>query len=180
MRSARSRWSRWPARLGSVTADRTGAAAVEVAAAIGFLMLLTIGGLDYGMVYAYQMGLTNAAWAGTELARVRHLALGPGVDPDQARASVATVRDAVLGAADALRPAPTAEQIQVAVNCLCPGQGQGGTWLDCSPDTGSQPSCAPVQTFVQVTLRVPYALMFPYPGLDRSLTLSASNAVRLN
>lgn len=161
-------------------ADRRGAAALEVAVAVGLLMLVTMGGLDYGLAYTYQMGLGNAAWAGTELARARRLALGPGVEADHARASLATVREAVIGASRSLHPAPSADQIEIGVTCFCPGGGDGGTWFDCPPGAAAPPSCGAVQTFVQVTLRAPYALMFPWPGLDRAVTLSASHVVRLN
>ena len=65
---------------------------------------------------------------------------------------------------------------QAALSCGC----IAGTAIVDAPCGGACPSGAPAGVYVTVTASSDYTPLIPYPGIDRSMTLSASSIVRVN
>jgi hypothetical protein len=69
-----------------------------------------------------------------------------------------------------------AVNVQAALSCGC----IGGTDIVDEPCGSTCPSGGPAGVYVRVTASSVYTPLIPYPGIDRSMTLSASSIVRVN
>ena len=142
---------------------------------VSFLIALLIGVTDFGLAYARQMAMSNAVRSGSQLALVRHPSLDPSANQTEALTSIQEIRNAVLNTATFLKSDPGTDALSVTLICVCPDM----TPIECFPESGVIPPCSDRRTYVEVAMQLDYDLILPYPVVGESLTLSASNSVRL-
>ena len=141
--------------------DENGTAAIEFGAVAGFLCLLLLGLIDFGMGYWKQMQVNNAARAGGEYAIFN----GWNQSGITAAAGSATGLSSIT-----VTPAPTR-------TCGCPSVSAGITTATCgSSCTGG----GTAGEYVTVNAQASYSTVFTYPGIANPLTLTASMTVRIN
>ena len=141
--------------------DEKGTAALEFAAVGGFLCLLLLGSIDFGMSYWQKMQVGNAARAGGQYAIVN----GWNQSGITAAATSATGLSSITAT-----PAPTQ-------TCGCPSVSAGITTATCGSNcTGGGTAGA----YVTVNAQAFYSTAFTYPGIANPLTLTASVTVRIN
>ena len=137
-----------------------GAAIVEFALVLPFLLLLTIGLFDLGFGAYQTLQVHAAAEAGAQYA-VRH---------DWDASAIQTAVTSATGASGiAATPAPS----QV---CGCP---DGGIFTP-RPSCGTCPDGSPAGVYASVSARLSYSPMLPYPGLPDPLVLTGQAYRRLN
>lgn len=145
-----------------------GSIAVETALIMVIVASLALSILDYGMVYARNLQLANAARAGMQYALVRK-----PVDGDYS---------AIVNAVQAAAPAVNANgdrMVSTVMYCRCPD----GTAIDCTGEFGQDLTCPDGSlraSYLEIGISETHSLMFPYPGLSQDLSLSESVTVRLN
>jgi len=143
-----------PARAGS----EDGIAAVELALALPFLVLLLIGLVDVGTLAYSHMQLAAAARAGTQIGLV-----GPAT-----AAWLGEVRAAVEAAA----PAASGErELRVELRCQCQSGAPVGCTVTC-PD-------GPRAAFLEIAVAQPVRLVLPYPGLGSEARIAYATVARL-
>jgi Flp pilus assembly protein TadG len=145
-------WRRtWHAGRGGVTAmsrilaDDRGVLAVEFALCVPFFALLMIGMMDYGMAALTRSTLDAAARSGLQV-----MIANP--------ANIAQAQNVATAVA------PNASAVASSA-CIC----SDGTAVDCA---GACAVARP-QRIATVAVSQQYALLFPWPGLQSSVTLSA-------
>jgi len=137
-----------------------GASLVELAAIVTFLLLLTLGVIDFGRGYYLGIEVANAADAGAQYGLQN-----PGdasLTGDMKQAAKNDAADVTTWAANY----PLA-----VTGCMC-SDGSSP-----SPGCGSNPSCpggTQVVNYVTVQTRATYTPMFPWPGVPSSITLNGS------
>jgi hypothetical protein len=136
--------------------------AVELAMIAPVLALLTVGIVDYGLVWSRNMELANAVRAGTQYAMIRRPIQG----------DTTAIRQQVIDSAP--EPKIGSHDPQVTLFCECPN---GTSVPRCDPTV-----CAPadMQTFISITLSEQYPLLLDYPGFDNPVQLTQSSTMRLN
>jgi Flp pilus assembly protein TadG len=152
-----------------------GTVLIDSAFALTVLALFIVGIADLGLGYMRQMTMMNAVRAGSQLALVRTPSLDVSADSEAAVTSISEIRAAVLNAAPFLAEDPGQDYLSVSLNCTCPD----GTATQCFVESGTPPACSDRHAFVNVSLTFEHEYILPYPGLGESLTLSASNSVRV-
>jgi hypothetical protein len=130
------------------------------------------------------MSMSNAVRVGTQYALVHHPSVyqPSGFDPntDAQGTGIVTLTDVrarVIDAADFLDKKDPGGDLTVTWTCLCPD----GSTIAC-PTSSTPPTCASGnwQAAVNIQLQHNYPLLLRYPGMGDTLTLRASNLVRLN
>ena len=140
--------------------DRSGVAAVELALATPFLVLLAVGVVDFGLAWNQQMALSNAVRAGAQYAIVRK--------PVQADV------DKIIAAVEATAPAGAEVTTKVKFYCECPGNSDP---VDCSTNCGGG---VERQSFVEIDIQATHEMLLPYPGIGGDISLGNTAIVRLN
>jgi Flp pilus assembly pilin Flp len=140
----------------------SGVSAVELAMIAPVLALLTVGIVDYGLVWSRNMELANAVRAGTQYAMIRRPIQG----------DTTAIRQQVIDSAP--EPKIGSHDPQVTLFCECPN---GTAVAGCDPAV-----CAPadMQTFISITLGEQYPLLLDYPGFNNPVQLTQSSTMRLN
>jgi Flp pilus assembly protein TadG len=141
--------------------EQEGTAAIEFGMVAAFLCLLLVGLVDFGMGYWEQIQVGNAARAGAEYAVFN----GWNQSGITAAATSATSLSSI-----AATPAPTKTYgcpsasggiTAAAFGSSCTGGGTAGT-------------------YVTVNTQAFYSTLFTYPGIAKTLTLTASTTVRID
>jgi Flp pilus assembly protein TadG len=142
--------------LGRARRDQSGAAFLEMAIALPFLVLAAIGVAEFGRVYFNGIKVTNAAMAGAEYGGQN------------------------IGSYDAVRVRQVArddagdQTLQVTSNtvCRCPGSDAVVPCSDTCVGYGSP------QFFIEVTAAKTHTFVFRYPGLPESITVTRTSTFR--
>jgi Flp pilus assembly protein TadG len=144
-----------------------GAAIVEFALILPFLIWLMLLLFDLGFGAYQLMQVHAAAEAGAQYAAIKY----PGGiwTPGQIAAIAAAVASATGTGGIAAIPAPS----QV---CGCPDGGVFTLKVSC----GSCPSGSPAGVYASVSAQVSYSPVLPYPGLPDPLTLTGQAYRRIN
>ena len=144
----------------------------SIAVETGFIMIvigwMSLGILDFGLAYARNLELANAARAGMQYALVRK-----PVDGDYS-AIIAAVTTAGPDANEAANRVVT-----TTLYCECPD----GTSSDCTGEDDEDLTCDDGNlraAYLNITIAEDYSMYFDYPGLPQVLSLSESVTVRLN
>lgn len=154
--------------LDKLLKNTDGAAAVETALVASVLGFVGLGVIDYGLAFGRSMELANAARTGMQYAMVRK-----PVDEDYT---------AILDAVSAASPNAYADSnraITAVLYCECPD----GSASDCLSEVGEDLTCddgSRRAAYLDITVAEDYSLIFGYPGLDDTLSLSQSVTLRLN
>ena len=137
-----------------------GASLVELAAIVTFLLLLTLGVIDFGRGYYLGIEVANAANAGAQYGLQNP---GDGsLITDMAQAAKNDAADVTSWAGG---------YPQAVTGCMCSDGSQQ------SVNCGTTPNCtAGTQevSYVTVQTRATYTPMFPWPGVPASITLNGS------
>lgn len=145
-----------------------GSITVETGLIITVLSVLGMGILDFGLAFNRSMELANAVRAGMQYASVRKPLAG----------DMSAIENAIKTALPANNRS-TDPVINISMICKCPDDdntpctSSGGVSIDCSDGSSRQ-------SYIYITLRESYDLLFTYPSVGTQLTLSKSTAVRLN
>ena len=136
--------------------DESGAALLEMAIALPFLLLAGIGVAEFGRVYYNGIKVANAAMAGAEYG-------GQNIGSYDATRVRQVARD---DAGD--------QTLQVTSNtvCRCPGSD---TVIPCSNSCTGYGS---PQYFIEVTATKTHTFVFRYPGLPESITVTRTSTFR--
>lgn len=174
--SSNGKWRSPTFWVGKLRRDSDGGIAIETAVIVLTLGIMMTAIFDFGLAFSRQMNMSNVVRAGTQFALVRRPSLGPSADVVDALNSLNTIRAAVVASADFLETDPGPDHLDVKAFCLCPD----ATPVTCS-DTPAEPlPCVDRQTYIKVSLSLPFTLNFDYPGIDRTITIEQSASVRLN
>jgi Flp pilus assembly protein TadG len=144
-----------------------GAAIVEFALILPFLILLMVGLFDLGFGAYQSMQVHAAAEAGAQYAAIKY----PGGSWTQAQ--ITAIAAAVTGATGTSGIAATPAPSQV---CGCP---DGGIFT-LKPSCGTCPSGSSPGVYASVSAQVTYSPVLPYPGLPDPLTLTGQAYRRIN
>ena len=152
---------RWRAirRLHTLAGDSAGTITLEFAVTIPVLTLLALGIYEFGSVTVTKSIIESAAKAGVQYGTMDHSAAN---DVDgMVQAALNDIGE-------------TAEQISVQARqyCSCPETGE----LSCSSACGDG-AYSPM--YVEVNVQTTKDMLFTYPGLPESMSLSASNQMRV-
>ncbi|NVJ97067.1 MAG: pilus assembly protein [Alphaproteobacteria bacterium] len=148
--------------------NEEGSIVIETAAMMSVLALIAVGVLDFGLAYARNLQLANAARAGMQYALVRK-----PVGEDYSAIEAAVTASAPDADADSAR------QVETVLYCECPD----GTASDCTTEDGIDITCDDGtlrKAYLDITISETYNLLISYPGLEDGLSLSESVTVRLN
>lgn len=154
--------------LKKLTGDRQGSVTVETAMIMTLICFMAIGVLDFGLAYARNLQLANAARAGMQYALVRK-----PVDGDFS---------AIISAVNTAAPTEqegSGRQVSAILFCACPD----GSTINCTGTGGEDLTCDDGSlrgAYLEIKIAETYNLMFPYPGLSDGLNLSERTVVRLN
>lgn len=162
--------------LRTLAKERKGTVTVEVAMTMTVFSVLLLGMVDFGLAYSRQMEMSNAVRAGAQYALVRPPSLASNADSISGITSLNDVRNAALNAAHFLDADPGVTALTASALCYCPD----GSAVACAAASGGGLPCADRETYIEVDMTLPYELLFVYPGVGNSLTLNASNTIRLN
>ena len=157
-----------PARFRVLCKADHGAALVELALLVPFLLLLFIGAIDFGRAYYVGLQVANAAHAGAEYASYSQ------------SASTANIRAAAQAAApDVGLATPT-----VSYSCEC---SDGSSVVSSSNCSAAPPACGANGTrsgtpvyMAKVTTSATYTPLMPWPGIPSTITFTKTAAVRGN
>ncbi|MEO5589049.1 MAG: TadE/TadG family type IV pilus assembly protein [Gemmatimonadaceae bacterium] len=150
-------------RLKAFVPSELGGAMVELAVVLPVLILIAIGVMDYGRVYAASVAISNAARAGAEYASQT-----PANSGDQTAVKQFTAQE---GAEAGLVIA------NVVSNRVCRCSGSA-TQINCV--TGTCGGYGAVQQFEEVIATRAVPLLLRYPGLPASITISRTAVFRIN
>ncbi len=148
--------------------NEDGSIVVETAAIMTVIALITVGVVDFGLAYARNMQLANAARAGLQYALVRK-----PVDDDFSAIIAAVEASAPEADADAQR------EVTATLYCECPD----GTSSDCTTTGGVDITCDDGtlrKAYLDITITEIYDMLLTYPAIADSLTLSQTVTARLN
>lgn len=134
--------------------DRKGAAAVEFALLMPFILIMLIGLVDFGMGLWTQMQLESAARAGAQYALIDY-------------ADTSGIQNAVTGSSN-LTTAPTP---LATTFCEC----SNGTSVSCAGTCAS----GSVRIFVRVTATSSFTPLLSYPGMPNPFTLRGGATIRV-
>ena len=155
-------------------APERGAAAVEFALVIPLLITLVFGIIAFGVVFAQQLALSNAAREAARLGSVNLYDGGAG-SPHDCQAVVETAREAI----DALAVDPVNVSVDIARD------GVTVCRADVGSTTASNPAATPctgglVTSQLQVSLEYRSELLVPVPvpGVGDAVELGAKGAFR--
>jgi Flp pilus assembly protein TadG len=133
---------------------RIGSAFLEVALSFPVLLLLTVGGADFGRMYYSSSQLAKAAEAGAKY----------GASSPLASSDVAGITRAALDQVSGLKGV-TATATQ---SCVC-----GGVDQSCAVSCGAKK-----HILVTVSASYTFNLMFPYPGIPSSIAMTRTAVER--
>lgn len=155
-------------KIKQLFANDRGAVMVETALIATVLGTIGLGVLDFGLAFTRNMQLANAARAGMQYALVRR-----PVDEDYS---------AIVNAVNTAAPSLTADsgrQVNTTLYCECPD----GTASDCVGEGGEDLTCDDGNmraAYLDISITETHTLLFSYPGIDDTLTLSQTATLRLN
>lgn len=153
--------------LRRLLADQRGSITIEAVFGFIALLILLLGVIDFGLAYTQKMGIENAVKAGIQYSTVRKPIQG----------DLTAINNAVIMAAPTPSPGPNV--LTSSMFCEC----ADGSSAACLSTGGTPLICADGSTrrsFVKIALSQSYKLLFPYPALGNSISLSNSETVRLN
>jgi Flp pilus assembly protein TadG len=130
---------------------------VELAIIAPMLLILLLGLFEFGMAVNEKSKVTLAARAGAQLALT-------------GTTDSATITNAITAASGL-----TAADLTININTFC--ECQDGTSVQCN---GGTCPVGAVRTFISVDVSKPYTINMNVPGIDDTITLSASATVRTN
>ena len=165
---------RRPWRPAVLLADRRGAAAVEFAIVLPFLLLLVVGLIDYGLGFWEQMMVGNAARAGAYFASVNGWGSGAPGSIETAVTSATSL--ASISASGTYAPSQA---------CYCPTS----SGLVAPPGTPTAPGCGatlcsdgvtPAGYYIVVNAGATYNTLMPWPGIGSNFTLTATSFARID
>ncbi len=135
-----------------------GGALLELAVVMPLLILLAIGVMDFGRVFARSIVVANAARAGAEFG---------------AQSGATTVDTAVINQF-ARQDGQGVSTLRVTSQriCRCGGTGVVGCTSSCSAGYG------PVRVFIEVTARDTVAMILSYPGLASRVPIARTATFR--
>ncbi|WP_206594837.1 TadE/TadG family type IV pilus assembly protein [Kordiimonas lacus] len=148
--------------------DQEGSIAVETAAIMTVIALISIGVVDFGLAYARNMQLANAARAGMQYALVRKPVQGD--------------YSGIIAAVEAAAPAAedgSGRTVTATLYCECPD----GTASDCTTTSDTDITCSDGtlrKAYLDVTISETYDLLLRYPAFSDSVNLSQTATARLN
>ena len=145
------------AKRRSFARSESGAAIVELAIILPVLVLLAIGVAEFGRVYLTSITVANASTAGSQYA-----SLNSGIND---AAIIQAVRD---DAAD-----PSLEVNPINRVCRCPGSEAAVACTSTCAGYGIP------QYFVEVTTSKTIGLLFRYPGLPATISVSRMSSFRI-
>lgn len=166
-------------------ADESGTAIIESAFAMLFMSLLLLGFMDFGMAYTQKAALENAVRAGVQYVPVRRpITELDGEGNDDLTVAITDVNtNEVVGAINAAMPLYThtsgsRTDPTVTVKFICNDdpdvEVDPGGCTDPDDDT-----LAVEEGWVIIQHQEPYTMLFPYPGLPQTVTLSVSARLRI-
>ncbi len=153
------RQRRWRAFAG----ESGGNVAIEMAFLMTFLIMLVLGAYDFGRWATQQASITQAARAGTQWAVL-----------DQANA---TDTDGMIQAARDEADDVNSELVipPPVTYCQCPGSSTPVTCTNANDCPDGQ--YAPM--YVRVTVQDDFELLFDFPGVSKTQSLSSTSTMRL-
>lgn len=140
--------------------DEQGMIFVEAGVVMSFLVLFLILVYDVGGLFVRQMQITNALRAGSQYALVRKPVAG----------DYANIRAAILNAAPEAGVSPV---VTADVACQCADGSTVACDAVCTDGSDRE-------SYLTVSYQENYNMLFKYPGFSKSITLGATNSVRLN
>lgn len=152
--------------------NRRGSVLIETAMVVSALGLMSMGAVDFGLAWVRKAEMDNAVRAGVQFGLARHPSMGEIVN---GVVNAQDVRDAVWKSAAFLNADPGAP-LAVTFSCRCPD----GTAVACTSTLVSTLSCTDRQTYLLISLRHDYDMLFAYPAIGRRLILQSDSAIRLN
>lgn len=138
---------------------RSGAALVELAVALPFLLLILVGVVDFARVYSTATTIANAARAGAQFGAQNVTTSG-----DTALINQAARQDAV----DAVPLAVTSSRV-----CRC----SNGSIVNCV--TGNCGAYGAPRVYVLVTASKSVKMLIDYPGLPKNLSIGRTATLRV-
>ena len=160
--------SRLKGFLVSIRKSERGSISVETALISTFLLTMGIGGVDFGLALERKMDMANAIRAGMQYALVRKPSQGV----------LTEIEGAVMTAlVNGISSSNT--QLRSSLACKCPD----GTPMDCLGTDGQDLSCADGSSraaYLHLVLTEDYGLMWTYPMIGKSMTITETASVRLN
>ena len=159
-----------------VFCDKRGIVSVETAVIGSVISILALGVVDFSLAYSRKSEMTNAVRAGVQFALVRRPSIGPSADEQESIISLETIRQAVIASAGFLESDPGTENLSASVFCHCPNAQP----VSCVSQPSVPLPCTERQTILEITLRNNYTPIFNYPLIPETISLEATNSVRLN
>ena len=145
-----------------------GSISVETALISTVLLSIGIGAVDFGMGLERKMDMANAIRAGMQYALVRKPVQG----------DTSAIEDAVMTAlVPGTSSSGTVLTSQMACNC------PDGTTMDCLGSSDQDLHCSDGSqrsAYLVLTLKEDYGLMWTYPVIGQTLTITETASVRLN
>lgn len=145
-----------------------GSISVETALLSTVLLSIGIGTVDFGMGLERKMDMANAIRAGMQYALVRKPIQGDTTAIEEA------VLTALVPGTSSSGTVLTSEMV-----CSCPD----GTAMDCLGSDDQDLHCADGSqrgAYIVLTLKEDYGLMWTYPVIGQTLTITETASVRLN
>lgn len=147
-----------------------GSISIETALLSTVLLSIGIGTVDFGMGLERKMDMANAIRAGMQYALVRK-----PIQNDMSAIEAAVLAALVPGTSSS-GTVLTSEMV-----CNCP---DGTPVPTCLGTSGQDLQCAaddsPRRAYLVLTLTEDYGLMWTYPGIGKTLTITETASVRLN
>ncbi len=163
--------------------NESGAIAVETALIMTLLLTIALGVLDYGLLMARKMEVTNAVRAGAQYALVRK----PVFDTsDASYDAYLDIKNATLAGLTTSKRA-TGATVTAALSCSCGNAASACFGVDPDPNsdpgTGDNLTCADGvnrSAYLDITLSESYTFVFGFVAPERTVTISDIATVRLN
>lgn len=159
MRQAQSRRRRRPARQRRFWRDTHGGSLVEVALLAPVVILLGIGGFEFGMVGLHKMAANGAARAGVQYGTLDFATAVNTAAMEQA-------------AHDDLGNFSAGANVTARQYCHCPADGEVGCTATCSDGSFNR-------MYVEVTVQDAYDFIMSYPGVGPTFPVSATARMRV-
>lgn len=141
-----------------VTGNSSGASAAEFALVLPLFVLLITGTIDFGGLMYKKLQVGSAANAGASYALVRGF-------------SANGISTAIRGGTTLAVTAPTPTQ-----TCGCPSAGTGITAAVCG---STCPAGGAAGKYVTISVSADHELLFQWPGLDDTMTITTTAKVRI-
>lgn len=145
-----------------------GSISVETALLSTFLLSIGIGVVDFGLALERKMDMANAVRAGMQYALVRKPVQG-----DMSAIEAAVTSALVNGTSS------SGTALRSAMTCSCPD----GTVMNCLGTGDEDLECADGShraAYVELVLTEDYGLMWTYPVIGQTMTITETASVRLN